>query len=56
MPRAAQKLWTSLGAEAKLGPLAQQRISEVALWGQLPVGAQVTKGEVLFPRIEEAAS
>ncbi|MEO6715402.1 MAG: methionine--tRNA ligase [Mycobacteriales bacterium] len=56
MPKAAEKLWLSLGAEAELGSLAQQRISQVALWGQLPVGAKVTKGGVLFPRIEEDAT
>ena len=56
MPRAAAKLWTSLGAQDTLGSLAQQRISEVARWGQLPVGARVVKGEILFPRIEEASA
>ena len=53
MPRAAEKLWVSLGAEDELGSLAQQAIADVARWGQLPVGAKVTKGAVLFPRIEE---
>jgi methionyl-tRNA synthetase len=56
MPRAAERLWVSLGAEGGLGSLAQQRLSQVALWGQLPVGAQVKKGDVLFPRIEEATA
>ena len=56
MPRAAEKLWVSLGAEDALGSLAQQGISDVARWGQLPVGAKVTKGAVLFPRIEEGAT
>ncbi|CAB4723402.1 unannotated protein [freshwater metagenome] len=30
-----------------------QRISSVATWGQLPPGSVVTKGAVLFPRLEE---
>jgi methionyl-tRNA synthetase len=55
MPKSAQKLWHSLGAEAGLGPLADQRIDAVAGWGQLPVGAMVSKGEILFPRIEDAS-
>ena len=56
MPRACAKLWASLGAEPALGPLADQRIDSVARWGQLPAEARVTKGEVLFPRLEEPAS
>ncbi|MGX4732014.1 methionine--tRNA ligase [Kitasatospora griseola] len=53
MPAAAAELWDSLGAEAALGPLADQRIATVADWGRLPAGALVTKGDVLFPRLEE---
>ena len=34
--------------------LAEQRIDRVAVWGQLPVGASVTKGDSLFPRLDEA--
>jgi methionyl-tRNA synthetase len=56
MPRACAKLWASLGAEPALGPLADQRIDSVARWGQLPAEARVTRGEVLFPRLEEPAS
>ncbi|HVF04503.1 MAG TPA: methionine--tRNA ligase [Frankiaceae bacterium] len=55
MPKACAKLWTALGAEAALGPLAAQRIDGVARWGQLPAGAAVSKVEPLFPRIEEPA-
>jgi len=55
MPKSAAKLWASLGAEDALGPLAAQRIDQVARWGQLPAGARVTKGEILFPPIEEPA-
>jgi methionyl-tRNA synthetase len=55
MPKATAKLWTSLGAEQALGPLAEQRIADAGRWGLLPEGARVTKGEVLFPRLEEPA-
>ncbi len=54
MPKAMSSLWEQLGAQAELGPLAEQRIADVASWGQLPAGTRVTKGESLFPRIEEA--
>jgi methionyl-tRNA synthetase len=55
MPRAMSSLWEQLGAEAVLGPISEQRISDVPRWGQLPAGTQVTKGDSLFPRIEEAS-
>lgn len=51
MPETAQKLWESLGAEASLGALSDQRIQEAGEWGRLPAGATVTKGAVLFPRL-----
>ena len=53
MPETSRKLWDSLGAEASLGRLQDQRIQEAADWGRLPAGATVTKGAVLFPRLEE---
>ncbi len=53
MPRTSEKLWASLGAAEHLGALADQRVQEAAAWGRLPAGAAVTKGEVLFPRLEE---
>jgi methionyl-tRNA synthetase len=53
MPTTAQRMWDMLGAEASLGALAAQRIQDAAIWGQLPAGAVLTKGEVLFPRLEE---
>ncbi|MFI6933725.1 methionine--tRNA ligase [Streptomyces sp. NPDC050287] len=53
MPETSQKLWDSLGAEASLGALADQRVQEAADWGKLPAGSTVTKGAVLFPRLEE---
>ncbi|GHJ40357.1 methionine--tRNA ligase [Streptomyces sp. TS71-3] len=53
MPDTSRKLWESLGAEAALGALADQRVAEAGEWGRLPAGATVTKGEALFPRLEE---
>ncbi|WP_328425744.1 methionine--tRNA ligase [Streptomyces sp. NBC_00443] len=53
MPDTSAKLWDSLGAEASLGRLQDQRIQEAADWGRLPAGTTVTKGAVLFPRLEE---
>jgi methionyl-tRNA synthetase len=52
MPATTQILWQSLGAQATLGDIGAQVISEVATWGQLPQGAVVTKTPVLFPRLE----
>jgi methionyl-tRNA synthetase len=53
MPRVSGLLWDSLGAEAELGPLSEQRIGEAARWGTLPAGVTVTKGEILFPRLDD---
>jgi methionyl-tRNA synthetase len=53
MPETSQKLWESLGAEESLGALPDQRVQDAGGWGQLPAGATVTKGAVLFPRLEE---
>ncbi|AUG79336.1 Methionine--tRNA ligase [Kitasatospora sp. MMS16-BH015] len=52
MPDTAAKLWESLGAAPLLGPLAGQTIATAADWGRLPAGATITKGEILFPRLE----
>jgi methionyl-tRNA synthetase len=52
MPATTEILWASLGAEAALGAISSQKIGSVAQWGQLPQGALVTKGAVLFPRLE----
>ena len=52
MPATTETLWASLGAQATLGDIGAQKISAVAQWGQLPAGALVTKGAVLFPRLE----
>lgn len=56
MPHAASRLWESLGAPSSIGSLADQRIQEAGSWGALPAGSIITKGEALFPRIEEVAS
>ncbi len=50
MPATTQILWESLGVQSDL---ASQKISDVATWGQLKPGSIVTKGAVLFPRLEE---
>ena len=55
MPETSQKLWRALGATT-LGELSTQRIDDVARWGQLPAGAQTSRGEVLFPRLPDNAS
>jgi methionyl-tRNA synthetase len=53
MPKSSAALWDSLGAEASLGELAKQPVQDAGRWGQLPAGSVVTKGAVLFPRLEE---
>jgi methionyl-tRNA synthetase len=55
MPATCEILWESLGAQATLGELSAQKISDVATWGQLPAGALITKTPVLFPRLETNA-
>jgi methionyl-tRNA synthetase len=55
MPRAMTSLWEQIGGLGVLGPLGEQRISDVARWAQLPPGTRITKGEALFPRIDEAS-
>jgi methionyl-tRNA synthetase len=52
MPATTEILWESLGANASIGLLGAQTISNVAKWGQLPQGTVVTKTPVLFPRLE----
>ena len=54
MPETSEKLWDSLGANT-LGPIEKQLIHQVSTWGQLEPGTKVTKGEILFPRLEEVA-
>jgi methionyl-tRNA synthetase len=55
MPKAMSVLWEQIGAASTLGPLGEQRIESVATWGQLPAGARVEKGAILFPRLEDDA-
>jgi len=55
MPDAAEALWSSLGAAAQLGPLADQLVQDADTWGRLRPGAAVTKGESMFPRLEDPA-
>jgi methionyl-tRNA synthetase len=55
MPKATTLLWSALGAEAALGPLAAQRVQDVGGWGQLPSGVTVETLAPLFPRIEADA-
>ena len=52
MPATTQTLWESIGAQETLGNIGDQKISEVSKWGVLPQGCKVTKGAVLFPRLE----
>ncbi|WP_407344436.1 methionine--tRNA ligase [Pengzhenrongella phosphoraccumulans] len=52
-PRAAAQLWTLLGAQAPLGALDDQPVATAGVFGQLPPGTQITKGDSLFPRLED---
>ncbi|HEU5354488.1 MAG TPA: methionine--tRNA ligase, partial [Actinocrinis sp.] len=56
MPKSSAALWDSLGAQASLGALAEQRVQDAGRWGLLPAGSTVTKGAVLFPRLEEPSA
>jgi methionyl-tRNA synthetase len=50
MPSTSADVWARLG----LGDiLSVTDIASAAVWGQLPAGSQVTKGEPLYPRIYE---
>jgi methionyl-tRNA synthetase len=52
VPKSTATLWAALGAEAALGPLADQRIRAAGDWGLLPAGTQVSAVAPLFPRID----
>ena len=56
MPKATTSLWDQLGAEASLGPIGAQVVTDAGRWGQLAPGTVVTKGAILFPRLEEPAT
>ncbi|HVM39246.1 MAG TPA: methionine--tRNA ligase [Acidimicrobiia bacterium] len=49
IPRAAGELWRRLGLD---GTPDEQRLPDAAMWGGLPPGASLTRGEPLFPRLE----
>lgn len=51
IPRAAQELWTRLGHSDQI---TDHNFERDAAWGGLPVGAQVSTGSPLFPRIEDS--
>lgn len=53
MPTTTSLLWDSLGANVSMGDISTQILGDVSTWGQLPQGSIVTKGAVLFPRLEE---
>jgi methionyl-tRNA synthetase len=50
MPEAAGRLWSQLGVE---DPLGEQRLPGAAGWGGLAPGTRTTKGDALFPRLED---
>jgi methionyl-tRNA synthetase len=50
MPGAAARLWEQLGIPE---PLGEQRLPGDALWGGLAPGTPTTKGDSLFPRLDE---
>ena len=53
MPATCETLWTALGMQSDI---SAEKISDVATWGQIKPGSRVTKGAVLFPRLEEPAA
>jgi methionyl-tRNA synthetase len=53
MPKAMADLWQQIGASDALGPIADQDVRQAGRWGQLPPGTTVTKGDSLFPRLED---
>jgi methionyl-tRNA synthetase len=50
MPAAMTRLWADLGISE---PLEQQRLPAATVWGGLAAGTAVTKGQSLFPRLDE---
>jgi methionyl-tRNA synthetase len=53
MPKAMSALWGRLGATPHLGPITDNTIASAGHWGLLPPGALVSKGDSLFPRLED---
>ena len=53
MPKSMAQLWSDIGAgESGI----EFSLNDVARWGQLKPGVAITKGESMFPRIEEPES
>ena len=50
MPGASDRLWAQLGIEERL---RDQRLPDSARWGRLAPGTRTSKGEALFPRVED---
>ena len=50
MPQASDRLWEQLGIEESL---ADQRLPKASAWGGLEPGTRTSKGEALFPRLED---
>ena len=56
MPKATTSLWEQLGADVALGPIGEQIVTDAGRWGQLPPGTTITKGAILFPRLDEPSA
>jgi methionyl-tRNA synthetase len=50
MPSAAERLWEQLGIS---DPLTSQRLPDAARWGGLAASTKTSKGDPLFPRLDE---
>jgi methionyl-tRNA synthetase len=50
MPKAMSNLWQQLGIP---GDVSMQTIEQAPKWQSTPVGIKVTKGDALFPRLED---
>ncbi len=55
MPKATAQLWQSLGGTTALGALDEQPVSAAASFHSMAPGLIITKGESLFPRLEDPA-
>jgi methionyl-tRNA synthetase len=53
MPKTMGQLWSDIGAAESH---ASTKYDSVTVWGQLKPGVTITKGETLFPRVEEPES
>jgi methionyl-tRNA synthetase len=50
MPGASGRLWTALGIPDRL---EDQRLDDARAWGRLKPGTKISRGDSLFPRLEE---